>query len=114
MIIGKPYFLTRPPSEVNVYRGNLITLNCTVQANPKPSVYWITPASKNDRIVISPPNVRIDTQEYGVVEVLLTVNNSNIEDYGIYYCVANSSNNIIVTNTTLFVRCKFCLNTICF
>ncbi|XP_065644078.1 immunoglobulin superfamily member 10 isoform X11 [Hydra vulgaris] len=93
-------FLTQP-SEVNVYLGDSITLNCTAQAYPKPSVNWVT--LNNNRTTISSPKVLVETQDNTIVEILLTINNSRLDDYGNYTCVANNSDGNITTDTTLNV-----------
>ncbi|XP_047130748.1 matrix-remodeling-associated protein 5 isoform X7 [Hydra vulgaris] len=93
-------FLTQP-SEVKVYLGDSITINCTAQAYPKLTVNWVI--LNNNRTTISSPKVLVETQDNVIVEILLTINNSTLDDYGNYTCVANNSDGNITTNTTLNV-----------
>ena len=93
--------ITTPPQNTTEQEGNNVTLSCTVDGNPKPSISWIKDVSP----VSTSGNPRIS---FGTDNKQLIITNVNRSDHGEYQCVAsNSLGNATSSAATLNVQCKY-------
>lgn len=103
----KPYFLSNPPSVLNVRNGTDAVLNCTVQGYPNPSAWWTTNATLDSARVV---NVTTKEEFTGktIIHTSLTIKNLGEVDFGLYTCHAvEGGNKTAASDTILKVSCKF-------
>ena len=83
------------PSENTVDEGQNTTFSCTVSGNPTPRIEW-----KFESEILS------SGLKYSIEEGLLTINQLNFSDAGLYSCVATSALGSAEASSSLTVRGK--------
>lgn len=110
---------TKRPSNITVQAKKNIRLDCAVDGDPKPNMYWQFnfgddfPAARERRMHVMPGD---DT---------FFISDAKLSDQGIYTCTAQNTAGIIGANATVVIRkyiyfylilcrLKFSVNSICF
>lgn len=100
LLSALPIF-TKTPSNITVYSTKTVRLECAVDGDPKPTVYWQFnsgndfPAARERRMHVMPDD-----------EVFF-ITNSKVSDQGVYTCTATNSAGIIRANATITIcKCK--------
>ena len=86
-IIGPPSITLQPSQTVYALVGQRVSLECTAEGDPTPSVYWIEP-SEPRRGDLAPDGLGYDVYEGSAI---LDITNVGREDQGYYTCVATNS-----------------------
>ncbi|KMY94126.1 uncharacterized protein Dsimw501_GD25583, isoform I [Drosophila simulans] len=84
---GTPPIFTRNIRDAYHSQGNQLTLECKVSGSPKPHIYW---QRDNTLLPIEGTKYQYEEQSDGVK--LLTINNFDSNDSGLYTCYAESEN----------------------
>ena len=80
-----PHFITDPKDNQEVVINGEFSLTCSVEGFPRPSIIWFM----NNTMISS--GVSDVNTSMTVLTSTLTISNVNINDSGIYYCQAVSS-----------------------
>lgn len=87
-----PQFTVKPPEKIELYHGQSVTLNCSAEGHPVPSITWTR--CKGD--------IPADRSE--VEGGQLKINNLTAKDSGTYICSAQSEFVHVETEVQLIVK----------
>ena len=87
-----PQFTVKPPEKIERYHGQSVTLNCSADGHPKPSITWAR--CKGD----------IPGERSKVAGGQLKINSLTTEDTGTYICSARSESVHVETEVQLIVK----------
>ena len=97
-----PQFTVKPPEKIVRYLGQSVTLNCSADGHPLPSITW------------SRCKGEIPEQRTQVTDGQLKINSLTAEDSGTYTCSARSELVQVKTEVQLVVKtgkqCLICQN----
>lgn len=103
--LDKPYYLKKPDPEVIVKEGGNITLNCTVQGFPPPTVWWSTNSSLPSNSYVN-TTTKAEGASHTVVYAVLELNDLRPEHHGLFTCYAVESETVERSDTMLKMSCK--------
>ncbi|XP_078371581.1 angiopoietin-related protein 7-like [Oculina patagonica] len=87
-----PQFTVKPPDKIELYHGQTVTLNCSADGHPVPSITW-TRCKGN-----------IPEERSQVEDGQLKINSLTAKDSGTYICSARSEFVHVETEVQLFVK----------
>ena len=87
-----PQFTVKPPEKIELYHGQSVTLNCSAEGHPEPSITWTR--CKGD--------IAADRSEMEGGQ--LKINSLTAKDSGTYICSAQSEFVHVETETQLIVK----------
>lgn len=85
---GPPTITLQPSQTVYALIGQRVTLECTADGDPVPSVYWIEPVRRSRGDVPLEPDTYEGSAEYG--SAIVDIASVEREDQGTYTCVASN------------------------
>lgn len=79
VVVTPPKFITKPPTKLEIFTGDNVTLNCSAAGDPKPTIRW---TRQGEQLPLGRSHM---------LREALIIREVKVEDTGNYTCIATSA-----------------------